>query len=123
MSFGARETLDNPALLAGLHCFDLLAHELDDDFITNVTVGLQRLLDALTVLLILLRDLVAEKVTDGDALKVSLALVDEISLKTQGNSLMLAAWGSNKNDARSYTQNETVVREGHFQIAQSEPIS
>ena len=81
------------------------------------------MLDALAVLLILLCNLVTEKVTHCDALKVSLALVDEVSLKTQGNSLMLAAWRSDKNDTRSYTQNETVVREGHFQIAQSEPVS
>ena len=100
LSLSARETFNNPAFLAGLHLLNLLAHEFDNDFVANVTVSRERLLDILTILLILLCDLIAKQVTHSDTLKV-LALVNEICLQSKGNSLMLATRRSNKHNARS----------------------
>ena len=58
------EALDNPTLLSLLHLLNLLLHELDDDLILHIAVCFKRLLDVLTVLLVFLRDLTSDQVTD-----------------------------------------------------------
>lgn len=41
LSLSARETFNDPALLASLHLLNLLFHKFDDDFVAHVTVSLQ----------------------------------------------------------------------------------
>ena len=59
-----REAFYDPTLLPLLYSLYLFFDQLNHDFIANVTVGLERLLDLLTVLLVLLSDLASDKVTN-----------------------------------------------------------
>ena len=102
LGLGTRETFNNPALLAGFHLFNLLAHKFDDDLIAHVTVGLERLLDVFTILLVLLSDLARDQIANRDALEV-FAFLAKVSSQAQSDLLALAARGSDEDDARSYT--------------------
>ena len=81
----------------------MLLDELDNDLVLDVTVSLERLLDVLAILLVLLRDLARDQVSNRDALEV-LAFLVEVSRKTECDLLTLAAWGSHKNDASSFNK-------------------
>ena len=59
-----REAFYDPTLLPLLYSLNLFFDQLNYNFIANVTVGLERLLDLLTVLLVLLSDLASDKVTN-----------------------------------------------------------
>ena len=59
-----REAFYNPTLLALLNSLDLFLDELNYNFVANVTVGLERLLNLLTVLLVLLSDLASDEIAD-----------------------------------------------------------
>ena len=56
------ETLNDPALLSLLNGLNLLLDELNYDFITNVTIRFKRLLNLLTMLLVLLSDLASDEI-------------------------------------------------------------
>ena len=58
------ETLNDPALLTLLNGLDLLFNELNHDFIANVTIRFKRLLDLLTMLLVLLSDLASDQIAN-----------------------------------------------------------
>ena len=64
LSLRPREAFYDPTLLPLLYSLYLFFDQLNHDFIANVTVGLERLLDLLTVLLVLLSDLASDKVTN-----------------------------------------------------------
>lgn len=70
LGLSARETLNNPALLALFHLLDLLLDQLDDNLVFNVTVSFEGLLNVLAVLLVLLSDLSGDQVSHRDALEV-----------------------------------------------------
>ena len=58
------EAFYDPTLLSLFYSLYLFFDQLNYDFIANVTVGLERLLDLLTVLLVLLSDLASDKVAN-----------------------------------------------------------
>ena len=58
------ETLNDPALLTLLNGLNLLFNELNHDFIANVTIRFKRLLDLLTMLLVLLSDLASDQIAN-----------------------------------------------------------
>ena len=108
LSFGPREALDDPALLFTFKLLDLLSDELDDDVITHIRVGFKSLLNALTILLVLLGDVSADQITNGDALNFArlgssaVLGVRQEGAEAEGNLLSLAAWGSNEHDSGCY---------------------
>ena len=59
-----REAFYDPTLFPLLNSLYLFFDQLDYNFIADVTVGLKRLLDLLTVLLVLLCNLASDKVTN-----------------------------------------------------------
>ena len=62
LGLSPREAFYDPTLLSLFDSLYLFFDQLNYDFIANVTVGLKRLLDLLTVLLVLLSDLASDKV-------------------------------------------------------------
>ena len=62
LSLSPWETLNNPALLSLFNGLNLLLDELNYDFITNVTIRFKRLLNLLTMLLVLLSDLASDEI-------------------------------------------------------------
>lgn len=99
-----RETFDNPTLLSLFHLFNLLLYELNNNLVLDVTVSLERLLNVLAILLVLLSDLASDEVSNRDALEVFTLLV-EVGRETQSDLLALATWRSHKNDASCYNKN------------------
>lgn len=65
-----REAFDDPTLAHLLDLLNLLLHQFDDNLVAHVTVGFERLLDILTILLVFLGDLPRDQVSNGDALEV-----------------------------------------------------
>lgn len=100
---GSREALYDPraGLLFLLELLNLQLHELDDDLVADVRVGLPRL-DYLLAEFRLLLDLLPQEVTHGDALERVLPLFREIFTKRQGNFLALAPGWANDYKAFRY---------------------
>ena len=65
-----REAFNDPAFLTCFNLLDLLLDELDDDLVTHVTVSLHRLLNILSVRLVLLSDLTSDEISDRDAVEL-----------------------------------------------------
>lgn len=64
LGFSPGKAFNDPALFVMLHQLNLLLHQFDYNLIPDVTVSLERLLNVLSVLLILLRDLPSDQVSN-----------------------------------------------------------
>ena len=95
-----REALDNPALLIFFHSLDLRSHQCDDDFVGDVLLAAEGLLDLLTELTPL-ADLSLDEVPDHDALELAALIVHGVE-EGESDHVALAAWWANNHYSSGY---------------------